>query len=337
MTENQLPAHVQMMNFASAKFISKPLWVAAQIGIADLLADGSKTTDQLAQETETHEQSLYRVLRALACVGIFTEVEPRTFALTPLAATLLSDAPNSVRDAVMFLNHPVHDLAWTEIIHSVKTGMPGFDRAHGMPVFEYFQQNAEFSEVFNRAMTSLARNDVAAVADSYDFDGIGRLVDVGGGHGALMTTILDRYPAMTGVVFDLPHVVDGTRKSLESSGHAFRCEAMGGDFFASVPGGDAIIMSHIIHDWDDERSVAILSNCAKALPDNGKVLICEAVIPTGDAFSPAKLLDLEMLLLPGGQERTREEFEGLLNRAGFRLNRIVPTQNVVCVIEGVRV
>lgn len=337
MVENQLPAHAQMMNFASAKFISKPLWVAAQIGIADLLAEGSKTTDQLAQETETHEPSLYRVLRALACVGIFTEIEPRAFALTPLASTLQSDTPNSVRDAVIFLNHPVHDLAWTEIFHSVRTGMPGFDQAHGMPVFDYFQQNAEFSEVFNRAMTSLARNDAAAVADNYDFEGIGRLVDIGGGHGALMTTILDRYPAMTGVVFDLPHVIGGTTQRLEASGHASRCEAIGGDFFASVPDGDAIIMSHIIHDWDDERSIAILDTCAKALPENGKVLVCDAVIPAGDEFSPAKLLDLEMLLLPGGRERTREEFDRLFKRAGFRLNRIVPTQNAICVIEGLRV
>lgn len=335
MTQSEMPAHVQMMNLASAKFISKPLWVAAQLAIPDLIAQGVKSTDELARRTGTHERSLYRILRALACVGIFTETAPRQFDLTPLASTLRSDAPNSMRDAVVFLNHPVHDIAWTEILHSVKTGKPGFDRAYGMPIFEYFQKNPEFSEAFNRAMTNLARNDISAVIDSYDFGGIGKLVDVGGGHGVLMTSILDRNPGMRGVVFDLPHVIDGTRKALEASGHAARCEAVGGDFFVTVPSGDAIIMSHIIHDWDDERCITLLRNTARALPRNGKVLICEAVIPPGDEFSPAKLLDLEMLVMPGGMERTADEYSALLKQAGFRLARIVPTRNPVSVIEGV--
>jgi len=335
MTPSAMPAHLQIMNLASAKFISKPLWVAAQLGIADLVAQGVKRTDELARRTGTHERSLYRILRALACVGVFTETAPRQFDLTPLASTLKSDAPNSMRDAVVFVNHPVHDIAWTEILHSVKTGLPGFDRAYGMPIFEYFQKHPEFSEAFNRAMTNLARNDISAVVDSYDFGGIGKLVDVGGGHGALMTSILDRNPGMRGVVFDVPHVIDGTRKALEASGHASRCEAVAGDFFASVPSGDAIIMSHIIHDWDDERCITLLKNTVKALPRNGKVLICEAVIPPGDEFSPAKLLDLEMLVMPGGMERTADEYSALLKQAGFRLARIVPTRNRVCVIEGV--
>ena len=335
MAQNEIPPHVQMMNVASAKFIAKPLWVAAQLGIADLIAQGVASTAELARRTGTHERSLYRILRALACVGIFTETAPRQFGLTPLASTLRSDAPNTMRDVVVFLNHPIHDVAWTEIMHSVKTGLPGFDRAYGMPIFEYFPKNPEFSEAFNRAMTNLATNDITAVVESYDFRGIGKLVDVGGGHGALMMSILDRNPDMRGVVFDLPHVIEGTKKALAASAHAARCEAVGGDFFVSVPKGDAIIMSHIIHDWDDERSVTILKNCAKAVPRNGKVLICEAVIPAGDTFSPGKLLDLEMLVMPGGMERTAEEYGTLLKQAGLRLERIVPTRTPVCVIEGV--
>lgn len=335
MTDSTLPAHVQMMNLASAKFVSKPLWVAAHLGIADLIARGVRDTDALARETDTHAPSLYRILRALACVGVFTETAPHQFDLTPLASALVSGAPHSVRDVVIFLNHPVHDLAWTEILHSVKTGQPGFERALGVPVFEYFRENPEFSEIFNRAMTTLARNNISAVVESYDFGGIGTLVDVGGGHGALMASVLERHPAMRGVVFDLPHVIEGTKKALQAGGLDARCEAIGGDFFAAVPGGDAVIMSHIIHDWDDERCITLLRNIARALPPQGKVLICESVIPPGNEFSPAKLLDVEMLVLPGGMERTADAYAALLGQAGFRLSRIVPTRNPVCVIEGV--
>lgn len=337
MNNIELPDHLKIMQIASSKWTSKPLWVAAHLGLADLLADAPKTTAVLAEEIDVHEPSLYRVLRALACVGIFSETAPRTFGLTPLAETLRSDAPVSVRDAVVFQSHPIHDLAWTEILHSVKTGKPGFDQALGMPVFKYFEQNPEFSEVFNRAMTNLARNDISSVVEKYDFTGITTLVDVGGGHGALMSAILDRYPEMQGIVFDVSHVIGGTEQALRECGHGSRCQAVAGDFFKSVPRGDAIILSHIIHDWDDERAATILENVARALPADGKVLVCDAVVPPGNEFSPAKLLDLEMLVMPGGQERTREEFERLFVRAGLRLDRVVATGSPMCVIEGSRV
>ena len=323
------------MKFASSKFISKPLWVAAHLGIADQLKNGPKGIEVLARETQTLAEPLYRVLRALASVGIFTEVEPRTFKLTPMAETLVSGTPESLRDGIIFQHHPIHDLAWAEILYSVQTGRPGFEKALGMPVFEYFQKNREFSEIFNRAMTSNVKRSTDAIVSSYDFSGIKKLVDVGGGHGGLMFGILERNPSLQGIVYDLPHVIEGTQKSVETHGMGSRCQARPGDFFESVPQGDAIIMSHIIHDWDDEKSVLILKNSAKVLPKEGKVLICEAIVPPGDEFSPVKLLDLEMLVMPGGKERTREEFEQLLQDAGLRLSRVVTTESHVCVIEGV--
>jgi hypothetical protein len=332
----QLPPQAQIMQIVWGKVLAKTIYVATKLSIADLLKGGARPISELARETKTHEPSLYRMLRTLASAGIFAETEPRHFKNTPLSS-VLAEGPESVQPMVLFAGMPMHDRAWEELLHCVKTGKTGFEKAFGMPIFDYFPKHPEESEIFNNAMTSLATKMSAAVVEAYDFTGIRKLVDVGGGHGALMSGILGRYPSMTGVILDLPKVVEGTRKRLESAGFGSRCEAVGGDFFKSIPGGDAIISSHIIHDWDDARAEQILKNCHKALAPGAKLLLVETVVPEGNAPSAAKFLDMEMLVMPGGLERTEREYRELYERAGFRLTRIVPTKESNSVIEGVRV
>jgi hypothetical protein len=304
----------------------------AQLGIPDLLANGAKSTDELARATETHEPSLYRVLRALSAVGVLNEQPGHRFELTPVGA-LLKRGPGSMRGIVLWLNDPRHDRAWDEMLHSVRTGKTGAEKAWGMGIFEYLQKHPDFSEIFNDAMTSLSGNNVKAVVAGYDFAGIKKLMDVGGGHGALLEGILEKNPSMSGVIFDLPHVVEGARKSLKERGLDRRCEAVGGDFFKSVPSADAIIMSHIIHDWDEEHARKILESCRKALPPHGKVLLVETVVTPPNQFSTAKLLDLEMLVMAGGRERTEDEYRALFASAGLKLARVVPLPSGQSVLE----
>jgi cyclopropane fatty-acyl-phospholipid synthase-like methyltransferase len=325
------------MQFATSKMVTKPLYLAAKLGIADLLKGGSKPVHELARATKTDERSLYRLLRALSGFGIFAETGDRAFQNTPPSKCLL-DEPGSMRAVVLFMNDPAHDKAWEKLLHSVRTGKPGAQEAYGADVFEYlFKRNPEFGKVFNDAMTSFASNDIAAITVSYDFSGFKKIVDVGGGHGALMRAILAKNPGMTGVVFDMPGVADGARKTLEAAGLAGRCEVVGGDFFKAVPSADAIIMSHIIHDWDDEKSLAILKNCHKALPAGGKLLLAETVLPNDkNTFSVGHLIDMEMLVMTGGCERTESEYSELLAKAGFKLTRVVASPAPISVVESVK-
>ena len=315
---------------------SQALYVAAKLGIADLLADGPKTVEQLATETSTDAPSLYRVMRALASVGVFTEQDGRAFALTPTAEPLRSDVPNSMRDVTIFWGEDWHWQVWGKTLYSVRTGKPAWSQIHGDEVFEYFGKNPEASEIFNRAMSSFSGIATQAVVDAYDFSGIETLVDIAGGHGRVLTGILEANPKMRGMLFDLPHVIAGAREQVAASTAAERVEFVEGDFFASVPeGADAYIMKHIIHDWDDERALTILRNIKQAMKANGRVLLVEAVIADGNNQDFGKLLDLEMLVSPGGKERTAAEYEDLFSRAGLKLTRIVPTKSPYSVIEAV--
>ncbi|MCC6748861.1 MAG: methyltransferase [Deltaproteobacteria bacterium] len=328
---------MQVLQMATSKMLSQPLYVAAKLGIADLLVDGPLSVESLAQKTKTHADSLYRVLRALASVGVFEENEGRTFRLTPKAETLC-DRPGSTRGMVLWFGDPAHHRAWENLLYSVYTGKPGFDKAHGKPVFQYFMENRELSEIFNQAMTGNARNIHAAVLEAYDFAPIKVLYDIGGGHGHLMAQVLAKTPGLKGGVFDLPHVVEGARKDLASAGLDARCECFGGDFFAGVPGGaDAHIMSFILHDWSDDECVKLLGHCAKALPVGGRLLVMENVVAPGNAPSFGKLIDLEMLVMTTGRERSQAEFAQLFARAGFALERVVPTKSPVSLLEARRV
>ena len=317
---------------------SQALYVAAKLGIADLLADSPKTVEQLAKSTSTDAPSLYRVMRALASIGVFTEQNKGTFAITASAEPLRSDAPNSLRDVTIFWGEDWHWEVWGKILYSVRTGKSAWAQIHGDEVFEYFSKNPEASQIFNRAMSSFTGIAADAVVDAYDFSEIETIVDIAGGHGRLLTGILETNPKMRGVLFDLAHVIAGAREQVAKSTAAERVEFADGDFFASVPeGADAYIMKHIIHDWDDERSVTILQNIKRAMKPGGRVLLVEAVIADGNNQDFGKLLDLEMLVSPGGKERTADEYKELFDRAGLKLTRIVPTKSPYSVIEAMSV
>ena len=330
-SETVKPAEAVVTEIMLGSLASQALYVGAKLGIADQLANGPKPVEELAKATETDAPSLYRVLRALASLGVFAEHENQVFAMTPVAEPLRSDVPNSLRDVVIFMGEDWHFEVWGKLLYSVRTGKSGWAQMHGDDVFGYFARNKEASEIFNRAMSSFTGLAAKAVVEAYDFSGIETLVDIAGGHGRLLTEVLEAYPSIRGVLFDLPHVLEGARQTVPSS-----VEFVSGDFFVSVPGGaDAYVMKHIIHDWDDERSLTILKNIRNVMNPNGRVLLVEAVIADGNNQDFGKLLDLEMMVSPGGKERTAAEYEDLFARAGLRMTRIVPTKSPYSVIEAV--
>ena len=326
------PPAAQLMQVFFGIVPTLAIGAAAKFGIADFLKDGPKTADELASLAGVHSRSLYRLLRATASVGVFSEDADGRFRMTPMAEPLRSDAPDSVRSFAIFFSDDWHMRVWAELPYSVQHGTPAFDHINGKEFFPYLEENSTHAKVFNDAMTSNSAAACAAVLDGYDFSGINKLVDVGGGHGLLLSSIMAKYAQMSGVLYDAQSVINGATAIISE-----RCEAVGGDFFQSVPaGGDAYIMKHIIHDWDDEHSLKILRNCREAMTENGKVLVVEMIIPPGDAPSPGKFLDLEMLLFLRSFERTEAEYRALFDRAGLELTRIVPTPSPYSVLEGVR-
>jgi SAM-dependent methyltransferase len=326
---------VRLQHLIAGYWVSQAVAVAAQVGLADLLADGPRPTAELAEATGAHPRALYRLLRALAGVGVFTEVEPGSFGLTPMAELLRSDAPASLRGMAVYLCGDEHWRAWGHLGYSVRTGHSAFEHLFGTDPWEYRARHPETNAAFNAFMTGLVTQLADAVAAAYDFSGMRAVVDVGGSHGALLVAILRANPGVRGVLFDLPHVAEGAKARLGAAGLSDRCEVVGGDMFEGVPeGGDAYILSRVIHDWDEDRSVAILQQCHRAIAPGGKLLLAEEVIPPGDAPSYGKLSDLNMLVSPGGQERTEAEYRALYEAAGFTLTRVIPTRSRVSVVEG---
>ncbi|HYO92848.1 MAG TPA: methyltransferase [Pyrinomonadaceae bacterium] len=327
---------LKMVGIISGFWVSRVVYIAAKLGLADQLKDGAKTADELAEATATHAPSLYRVMRSLAGAGLLFEDEEKRFSLTPLGATLRSDAPFSLRAFATSELGEVHYPSWGALLHTVRTGERAFDHVFGTDCWDYFSKHPENAQIFNQSMTEVTRVVEPAVARAYDFSGFAKIVDVGGGHGGLLTSILKKSPQSKGVILDSPQVVAGAKARIEAEGLTERCEAVGGNFFESVPeGGDAYIMKHIIHDWDDKEAIAILKNCRRAVKEGGKVILIESVIPKGSEASLAKFADLVMMLIPGGRERTAEEFAALFEAAGFRLERIIPTESPMSVIEAV--
>jgi O-methyltransferase domain/Dimerisation domain len=332
-----LPPAVVLRRMATAYWVSQALHAAASLGIADRLAAGPRNAEQLARETESDPSSLYRLLRALASVGVFEEGADGQFSLTALGDRLRSDASESMLAWVLLLNGPVRR-GWENLVHSVRTGKPGFDEVYGQPAWDYWEADPEAGELFNRAMTSTASIKRNAIVAGYDFDGIRTLVDVGGGHGSILAAVLAAHPGMRGVLFDLPRVVTGAGEHFRSAGVADRWERVGGSFFQSVPaGGDAYLLATVIHDWDDEAATAILTTCHRAMVPGAKLLLVEQVIPPGNDPHPGKFDDLNMLVMHGGRERTAVQFRVLLESAGFELRRILPTPAQWSIVEGVRV
>jgi hypothetical protein len=324
-------ATIQMMQFITAKWISKPIYVAAKLGIADLLAEGPRTVEEIAQKKDLYAPYLYRVMRALAGFGIFYENENKTFELTPMAECLKTGALRSI--ALMFLSD-WHDRAWDKLLHSVKTGEIAFHAAHGMSCFDWLKANPEAAEIYHHAQSIKAMTSHRTIIDSYNFSGINSLTDIGGGYGGLMIEILKAHPSMRGVITDVPSVIRETRKIIEAHGLEKRCSTADRDFFRDIPSGsDAYILSHILHDWEDAQCQIILKNCHEAMDHGSRLLIVEMIVPTGNEPSISKLLDLEVLVMGGGRERTEVEFYNLIEASGFNLNRIIPTQENISIIE----
>jgi hypothetical protein len=320
------------------KWISQALGTVVEIGIADQLAKGARQCRDLAREAGLSEDGLYRLLRALASVGVFAEGAKRRFKLTSMGQLLRSDHPESLAGYARFTAHDITWRPWGKLSYSVRTGMPAFDHVFHTPIFEHFSRNPEVAAVFDDAMTSISAMEAQATSDAYDFKGIGTLMDVAGGHGVLLATILRRHKNMHGILFDLPHVAAGASATFTRAGITSRVRIESGDFFKELPSGaDAIMMKHILHDWDDDSATRILQTCHRALGKRGKVLIVDPVVPSGNTPHYGKLLDLEMLVLtPRGRERTKAEFAKLLEGAGFRLSRAIATESPLSIVEAVR-
>jgi hypothetical protein len=335
-TAFSVPPQIALLQMVTGTWVAQSIYVAAKLGIADLLPEAAQHYEQLANATGTHAPSLYRLLRSLASLGIFTETELGYFALTPLGHYLQSNVSGSMCATAIMLGEE-HYQAWGHILHSIRTGNSAFEQVYRMPIFDYYAQNPESAKIFDQAMTSFSSVEIDAVVQSYDFSAIQTLVDVAGGHGSLIAAVLKANLHLQGILLDVAPVIEGAQPLIEAEGLASRCQLTAGDFFQQVPvGGDAYMLKHIIHDWDNERSIAILQNCRQAMHPNGRVLVIEQVIPPGNEPFMGKLLDINMLVMaPGGQERTAAEYQWLFEQAGLKLTCVIPTQADVSIVEGI--
>jgi SAM-dependent methyltransferase len=325
-----------MLQMMSGFWVSRGIYIVAKLGIADYLKDGAKTAEELASLTETNADSLYRILRMLAMVGVFYQDDENCFALTPLSETLLSDAPASLRESAIIEMGEVHYEAWGNLLHTVKTGDIAFDSHFGMNIWQYFEKHPENARTFNRYMANASALLNDAIGKTDVFKDSRRIVDVGGGLGGMISAILKANPHLEGVLFDAPSVVEKSKEFLAEKNLSDRCRAVGGDFFEEVPvGGDVYTMRWIIHDWDDQKSIRILKNIRRVIPENGKLILAEAVVPENVQPHYSKFFDLIMLTITGGRERTESEYRALLGNAGFKLKRIIPTDSFLSIIEAV--
>jgi hypothetical protein len=331
-----LPAHVQLIQMGNAFWVSRLVYAAAKLGLADQLEGGPKSAAELSDATNTHAPSLHRLLRTLASLGILTERDAQRFALTPLGEALKTGAPGGARSSVLTFGSEWQSGAWKEIMHSLETGESGMEKAWNMPLFDHLAQHPEEAALFSEAMVGFHGDEPPAVAAAYDFSQFETIVDLGGATGNLLSAILTRHARLCGVLFDRAHVVNEAPAFLAKRGVAERVNIVAGDFFETVPGGgDAYLLSHIIHDWNEEQCLTILGHCRKVMKPSSRLIIIESVLPDGDTPHPGKLLDMVMLVLTGGQERTEAEYSALLDKAGFRLTSVVDTASAVSLVEAV--
>ena len=326
-----------MMQMITGFWTSCCVYAAAKLDLADHLKTGPKTANQLAETTHCDAASLYRVLRALSAAGVFTENNKQEFETTALGATLQSDSPGSMK-AMAIAQLGDHFNAWGNLTYSIKTGNISFDNIEGMSIWKYYETHPDEGINFMKAMSGVTNAVVMNVLPFYDFSNFKTIVDVGGGNGALLTAVLNAAPAAKGIVFDEEYVVEETRKALLAKSLESRCTVQGGSFFEGIPGGaDAYLMKMILHDWNDEQSLQILKNCSKAMNPDSKLLVIEAVIPKGNDPHPGKFMDINMLAMTGGRERTEEEFSELFAKAGLKLSKIISTHSpMFSIIEVVK-
>ncbi|HJQ99032.1 MAG TPA: methyltransferase [Candidatus Polarisedimenticolaceae bacterium] len=335
-TANDLPPHAQLVQMGNAFWVSRMIHAAAELGLADRLAGGPKTADELAGATKSHPRSLYRLMRALAGLGVFTQDDNGRFGLTELGQALRDEAPGHARATILALSGDWFWKAWEEFSHSIATGRTAMEKVHGMAAFDYLAQHPDIASNFSKAMVGIHGGEIPALVEAYDFSPFETVVDVGGATGSLIGAVCGAYPTVKGVLYDMPHVVKEAPPVLAAKGVADRVKVEGGSFFERVPaGGDAYVLSHVIHDWSEEQCLAILRNVKKAMNPGGKVLVVEMVLPEGSEFHPGKMLDIVMLTIPGGEERTPKEYAALLEKASLRMTRVVPTASAVSVVEAV--
>lgn len=328
------PAALRQMIFGF--WSVRAIYVAAELGVADQLASGPRSCEALAAACGADAPSLYRVLRAMSGMGLFTETEPGHFALAPLGEYLRSDTPGSMRALARMLGSDWHWRCFEGVLSSVRTGKPAMEAKLGQPLYAFLQQHPEQEQLFDQAMTGFSSVENEAILAAWDFGTSGTVVDVGGGRGHLLEALLKRMPDLRGVLFDRPTVTQGA--NLAVSGLGERCGVAGGDFFEEVPsGGDAYVLKYILHNWDDARVSAILRTCRRAMGPSSRLLVVEQVVHPGNAPEPVRLLDLEMLVLVGGRERTEAEFRALMAGSGLALTRVVNTRMPLSIIEAVPV
>ncbi len=329
------PAHVGILQLLNGAHVAGAVSCLAQLGIPDLIEATPKSAEELAKQISADPQSLYRLMRATACVGVLSEGPDGKFSQTPMSTVLRTDATPSLRALAIMGGREWHGRGWSHLEYCIRTGKQALEQIYGAHVFDYLKQNPEEGQIFNDAMTQFSMIDSPAVADAYNFDGIHSIVDIAGGHGLLLATILKKNPQMRGTLYELPHVLEGAQNGPLKS-VMDRCTLASGDMFSSVPAGaDAYIMKHIIHDWTDDRCVQILKACRKSVNSGGKLLVVDCVIQPGNDFSPSKFLDLQMLIFPSGCERTEKQFRDLFAAAGWKLSRIIRTAATESVVEGI--
>ena len=329
------PAHSGILQIVNGAYVAGAVSCLAQLGIPDLLENGAKSAEELAAQTGAQPDALYRLMRATACVGVLAEGSDKKFSQTPMSAVLRTNAHPSLRGLAIMTGREWHERGWSRLEYCVRTGKQALDEIYGMTIFEYLKHNPEESRIFDNAMTGLSSIDGPAVADAYNFAGVQNIVDVAGGHGLLLATLLGRNPHLKGTLYEVPHVLEGAKTGALKP-YMDRCTLASGDMFSSVPAGaDAYIMKHIIHDWPDDACVKILKACRQGVNPGGKVLVVDCVIQPGNDFSPVKFLDLQMLIFPSGRERTEPEFRKLLEASGWKLSRIIPTAAGDSIVEGV--
>lgn len=334
MTHVEGAAALRLMIFGFR--LTQLIAVAAKLGLADQLRRGPQPVQALAAATGTDAAALRRLMRALASQGVFTETAAGEFETTTLGELLRSDAPSSLRDVAVLYGEPWLWQAYGALSHSVRTGGPAFEHAHGQTFYDFLHHNPAQAQVFQRAMNGFTRHEVAAIASACNLSAAHTVVDIGGGQGALIMALLDRYKALHGIVFDLPEVIGGARSALDQAGLSARCQAIAGDFFKSVPtGGDVYLMKSVLHNWADDAAVRILRSCRRAMSRDARLIVAERVIAEGNAASEAALFDINMMVTVGGQERTLREYNVLMQAAGLRLVRCVGTASALSVIEAV--
>jgi hypothetical protein len=334
-SRNANPPPPVLFQMATGYWLSQAIYVAAKLGLADLLKDGPRSCEELAAATGTDRRCLYRLMRALSMASIFVQAQNDHFALASVGQSLQSNVPGSQRAIIVTLGE-IHYQAWGNLLHSIRTGSTAFTSVFRSGLFGYLQHTPEAADTFNKGMSDVASMLAYAVLLAYDFSGISSLVDIGGGHGTFLRTILQLNPEMKGTVFDLAPTIEQAKQRLNEDPCGDRITAIDGDFFHSVPeGADAYVLCGVIHDWDDDRGVLILRNCRLSMKQDGRLLLVEVVVPDNDGYCFSKLLDLNMLVMTGGRERTRAEFAALLNTAGYSLTRIIPTLAPQSVLEAI--